>query len=68
MASPGPSPAAAVTIPLELPHTRCSRCSVWSRRPDRCPHCGAAKSVAAGGGYNSLERPGAAAPGPTAET
>ena len=48
MASAGPRPAAVVTIPLALPHTRCSRCNVWSRRPDRCPHCGAVKAAAAG--------------------
>jgi hypothetical protein len=38
--------AAAVPVPLALPHTRCSRCNVWSRRPERCPHCGAGKTAA----------------------
>jgi hypothetical protein len=36
--------AAEDLIPLALEHTRCPRCHVWSRRPDRCPHCGAAKT------------------------
>ena len=31
-------------LSLELPHTRCPRCKVWSRRPERCPNCGAPKS------------------------
>jgi hypothetical protein len=30
-------------IPLDLAHTQCPRCRVWSRRPERCPNCGAAK-------------------------
>jgi hypothetical protein len=45
MASAETRPATAVTIPLDLEHTRCSHCRVWSRRPDRCPQCGAAKAV-----------------------
>ena len=35
---------AAEAIPLELAPTRCPRCRIRSRRPDRCPHCGAAKA------------------------
>jgi hypothetical protein len=35
---------AAEDLPLSLNHTRCPRCRVWSRRPERCPHCGAAKA------------------------
>jgi hypothetical protein len=34
---------AAEAIPLELAPTRCPRCHIRSRRPDHCPHCGAAK-------------------------
>ena len=35
----------AVKIALELPHTQCPRCRVWSRRPEQCPNCGAPLDV-----------------------
>ena len=43
MASTTAARPAAVRLSLELPHVQCPRCKVWSRRPDRCPNCGAAK-------------------------
>ena len=36
-------PGTSDLLSLDLEHTRCSRCKVWSRRPNRCPNCGAAK-------------------------
>jgi hypothetical protein len=39
---------AASKIPLDLAHTKCGKCYVWSRRPDRCPNCGAHKQERSG--------------------
>ena len=42
------SPAVlSLELSLELPHTRCPQCKVWSRRPERCPNCGTVKSESA---------------------
>ena len=44
-------PARAVQLSLELPisleleHTRCERCRVWSRNPAKCPNCRSPKQA-----------------------
>jgi ribosomal protein L37E len=43
LASAVTAKTSSARISLEIDHTKCRRCGIWSRRVDSCPNCGAPK-------------------------
>jgi hypothetical protein len=56
--APATAAAKAALIPLDLAHTQCPKCRVWSRRPEHCPNCGAVKTGGCSTGERDMPAPG----------